>query len=151
MKKFAVIFFLAIVGNAFAQPTSGDISMELAESIDSVILAPAPQQPIDVILVKSFKEENATLLANYFGENVDFSILGKANFYSRSQAKQILQHFFAEHKTKNFEIIHKANAEKSQYFIGELLTVAGNKYRVTVNSKTVGKNKLINSLTIEEH
>ena len=132
---------------AFAQPTSGDITMD---KIDSATVAPSPlktQQTFENGLIDAFKTGNAERIAAYFGENVDLSILGKTNLYSSSQAQQILQHFFTDHAPSEFTVIHKGQARASQYFIGELTTANGI-YRVTINSKTEGNKKVINSLTI---
>lgn len=149
MKKI-VVFLLLLTGSiAFAQPTSGDISIIERASADSNLLALAPQQSFETILISSFKTGNATKIASYFGDNLDLSILGKANLYSKSQAQQILQHFFTENAPSNFEIIHKGKGKDTQYFIGELNTSDGNAYRVTINSKTLGSAKSIISLTIE--
>jgi hypothetical protein len=150
MKKLITVMLLSLGFMAFAQPTSGDITMD---KIDSATVAPSPlqtQQTFENGLIDAFKTGNAERIAAYFGENVDLSILGKTNLYSSSQAQQILQHFFTDHAPSEFTVIHKGQARASQYFIGELTTANGI-YRVTINSKTEGNKKVINSLTIAEN
>ncbi len=135
---------------AFAQPTSGDITMD---KIDSAIVAPSPvqtQQAFENGLIDALKTGNAERIAAYFGENVDLSILGKTNLYSSSQAQQILQHFFTDYIPSEFTVIHKGQERTSQYFIGELKTANGI-YRVTITGKTEGNKKVINSLSIAEN
>lgn len=151
MKKFLLIFLLVVGSTAMAQPTSGDITIETTDGMDTTLVAIAQLKPIDAVLTSSFTEGNSNLLATYFGENVDLSIAGKANLYSKSQAKQILQHFFTDNPPKSFNIIHKGKAEKTEYYIGEFVSNNGKEFRVTVNSKLVGKRNLINSLSIEEN
>lgn len=149
MKKIVTILLLLLGTGAFAQPTSGDIIMVELDSADTLMSLAVPQLTFEAVIIASFKKGNAAKIASYFGDNVDLSILGKANLYSKSQAQQILQHFFTEHKPKEFTIIHKGNGGASQYFIGELISIASDKYRVTINSKEeAGKNE-ITSLTIE--
>ena len=151
MKKLITVMLLSLGSMAFAQPTSGDISMDKIDS--AATAAPSPfqtQQTFENGLIEAFKTGNAERIAAYFGENVDLSILGKTNLYSSSQAQQILQHFFTDHSPNDFVVIHKGQAKASQYFIGELKTADGT-YRVTINSKTEGNLKVINSLTVAEN
>ncbi|MFT5820440.1 MAG: hypothetical protein ACI8ZM_001682 [Crocinitomix sp.] len=149
MKKFVAILLLLIGSGAFAQPTSGDIIMVELDSTDTLMAFAAPQPTIEEVIINAFKTGSATTIATYFGDNVDLSILGKANLYSKSQAEQVLQHFFTDHAPKTFSIMHKGTAKSSQYFIGELVSVATKKYRVTINSKAEGGKNSITSLTIE--
>lgn len=151
MRKIVIIMLLLAGSAVYAQPTSGDIIMLDAEPLEREPTVEQAQQSFESILVTAFKTGNATKIATYFGDNVDLSILGTANLYSKSQAQQILQHFFTTNKPQDFKIIHKGNAKSSQYFIGELTSVKGGKYRVTLNSKAEGSKKTITSLTIEEN
>jgi hypothetical protein len=104
------------------------------------------QQSFESMMVAAFKVGNAEKIATYFSDNVDLSIDGKEDLYSKSQAEQILKTFFLTHKPKDFSIIHKGKSGQSEYFIGELS--AEKVYRVTINSKAVGGMKRITSLTI---
>ena len=149
MKKIVVILLILTGPTAFAQPTSGDISIEKNDTSDTTLLAYAPLQSFETVLLTAFKTGNAAKIASYFGDNVDLSILGKANLYSKSQAQQILQHFFTENTPSTFEIIHKGKGKDSQYFIGELVSADDKAFRVTIHSKTTGSAKSIISLTIE--
>jgi hypothetical protein len=149
MKKFVAILLLLAGTGAFAQPTSGDIIMVELDSADTLLTYAAPAPTFEEAIITAFKTGNAAKIASYFGDNVDLSILGKANLYSKSQAQQILQRFFTEHKPKEFTIIHKGNGGSSKYFIGELISTAASKYRVTLNSKAEGSKSEITSLTIE--
>jgi hypothetical protein len=151
MKKIVAILLLLVGSGAFAQPTSGDIIMVELDSADTLLAYAAPKPSIESVIISAFKTGDATAIATYFGDNVDLSILGKANLYSKSQAQQVLQRFFTEHAPKTFAIMHKGKAKSSQYFIGELVSVAGTNYRVTINSKAEGVASSITSLTIESN
>lgn len=151
MKNLITVMLLSLGSFAFAQPTSGDISMEKIDS--AATTSPSPlqtQQTFENGLIEAFKTGSAEKIATYFGENVDLSILGKTNLYSSSQAQQILQHFFTDHVPTEFSVIHKGQAKTNQYLIGELTTANG-VYRITINSKAEGNRKVINSLTIAEN
>lgn len=135
---------------SFAQPTSGDIILVELDSAEALPELAAPQQAFEPSIIAAFKAGNAKKIALYFGDNVDLSILGKANLYSKSQAEQILQHFFSEHKPADFKIIHKGGEKSSKYYIGQLTAMNGDKFRVTLNNKS-GTGSTITSLTIEEN
>ena len=126
-----------------AEPTGDDI---LSEKIERATTALQQQQPFETSMVNAFKEGDAAKIARFFIDNVDLSIDGKEDLYSRSQAEQILKNFFAEHKPKDFKIIHKGTSGQSEYFIGEL--TADKTFKVTLNSKNVGGVQKITSLTI---
>lgn len=154
MKKylFILLFFTGIT--ALAQPTSGDIYLPDTDTTEVAEREPTPeaaQQSFESVLVTAFKSGNAQRISTYFGENVDLSILGKENLYSKSQAQQVLQHFFTEHKPADFKVIHKEKAKSSEYFIGVLTSEKGESHRVTINSKQEGAKKGITSLAIEEN
>ena len=104
------------------------------------------QQSFETVMVSAFKSGNAEKIASYFSDNVDLSIEGKEDLYSKSQAEQILKTFFASHHPSDFKIIHKGTSGVSEYFIGELS--ADKNYKVTLNSKTIAGSKRITSLTI---
>ncbi len=149
MRKVLLMCFLLTGGLAFSQPESGDIFMPAIESIKRPATTEQAQPSFESVLVSGFKTGNALKVAYYFGDNVDLSIAGKSNLYSKSQAQQILKTFFAENEAEEFKIIHKKSTEAGQYFIGELITLSKSKFRVTVNSKMHEGKKMITALTIE--
>jgi hypothetical protein len=149
MKKIIVILLLTLANVTFAQPVSGDIEMI---EIDSLSATPSPiqtQQSFEVNITTGFKTNVASKIALYFGENIELSLLGKTNLYSKSQAEQVLQHFFVDHKTKEFTVLHKGTSQASQYMICELITTEGTKYRVTITTKTEGAKLTMTSLRID--
>lgn len=152
-KTLVILLFTGLGLNTFAQPTSGDPIMAEPADKDTVLMLPTLQktvQSFESIVNQAFTTGNASILAKYFGENVDFSVLGKANVYSKSQAEQVLQHFFTANKPNDFKIIHQGDSTDAQYFIGEMSSVKGAKFRITLNSKTLSGSKTITSLTIED-
>jgi len=151
MKKILLFLCVLTSGFAFSQPTDGDIFMPEANVIERPATIAQAQPSFESVIVSGFKTGNALKIALYFGDNVDLSITGKANLYSKSQAQQILKTFFTENKSDQFKIIHKKNTDSGEYFIGELTTTAKKSFRVTINSKMNKGKKTITSLTIEEN
>jgi hypothetical protein len=96
-------------------------------------------------LLTGFKTGNAPVISAYFSQNVDISLLGKDNLYSKSQAEQVLKTFFSEHKPSNFVINHEGQSSNAKYYIGTLSTFKGT-FRITINTKS----NLIARLTIEK-
>ncbi len=154
MKNIITFIALTAGGFVFAQPTSGDPIMPETKN-DTTLVADVPlEQPkltLEASITFGFSKGDASKLVDYFGENIDISILGKANLYSKPQAEQVLQRFFAENPPVKFTIIHKGGGKKSaKYFIGELVDKAGKTYRVTVNSKVEGQGDIIVLLSVEK-
>ena len=127
---------------AFAQPSEPGFEDLQAERSTRAATALQQQQSFENSMVNAFKEGSADKIARYFIDNVDLSIDGKEDLYSKSQAEQILKNFFVAHKPKDF----KGTSGQSEYFIGEL--IADKEFKVTLNSKNVSGVKKITSLTI---
>ncbi len=149
MKNYVLFIALLINGMAFAQPAEPEFAHVEYDPIVREETSLLQQVSFESKMVAAFKAGNADKIASHFSENVDLSIDGKEDLYSKSQAEQILKTFFATHKPNDFKIVHKGKSGQSEYFIGELS--ASKVYRVTINSKTNGGSKKITSLTIEEN
>ena len=122
---------------------------EETDTLDLVMEVSQTEEAFESAINSAFSTGNASKIAVYFGENIDLTLLGKENLYSRSQAEQVLHHFFADHPPKAFNIVHKGNAKTSQYFIGQFTSKNGKSFRVTLNSKTAGGKRIITALTGE--
>lgn len=146
MKNYFVLIALFAGSVAYAQPAEPEFTEVANEPIERQATRLQQQQTFEGMMVSAFKAGNAEKIAAFFSDNVDLSIDGKEDLYSKSQAEQILKTFFAAHNPKEFKIIHKGKSGQSEYFIGELTAEKG--YKVTLNSKAVGGAKKITSLTI---
>ena len=149
MKNYFLLIALLANGFAFAQPSEPEFTVVEFDPIVREETSLLQQVSFESKMVAAFKTGNSDKIASHFSENVDLSIEGKEDLYSRSQAEQILKTFFLTHRPKDFKIIHKGKSGQSEYFIGELS--AEEVYRVTINSKTAGGDKKITSLTIEKN
>jgi hypothetical protein len=100
----------------------------------------------------NFATGNTTILSTSFGNNVNCDILGKCNFYSRSQLTVIFKDFFANHKPKEFEIRHQKIEKNGRiYLIGMYTTQADEVFRVTIYAKQENENETyINQIKIEK-
>ena len=85
-------------------------------------------------VIAAFKTGSASQVARYFDANVEISLPGKSNTYSKSQAELVLQDFFSLNPIKGFEVIHKGGNAGSEYCIGTLQTRNGN-FRTTLYMK----------------
>ena len=85
---------------------------------------------------ETFLSGNASALSENFGNNVSCNILGKENFYSRSQSIIVFKDFFATYKPKDFEIrYHKAEKNGRVYLIGTYTSQGGDIFRITIFAK----------------
>jgi hypothetical protein len=74
-----------------------------------------------------------TTLSQLMDTEVELSLPGKEDFYSRDQARQLLSEFFASNKPSGFSQVHQGSSKSddAEYCIGNLTTAQGS-YRVYV-------------------
>lgn len=149
MKKLLIVAIFCTGLSVLAQPKP-PTPIEEIEKLEAYTDTPDKQAPsFEATIIAAFKAGNAKKIALYFAENVDFSLLGKENLYSKSQAEHILKDFFTNHPPSDFKILHKGKSGQSDYMIGNL-TSNEKVYRVKLNTKTLGGVQFITSLSIEE-
>lgn len=102
--------------------------------------------PRDIAI--AFKVGSAEELARYFNNTIELIILDTEDVYSKIQAQQIIDNFFAEHYPKSFEFIHQGGKGESKFAIGKLVTFNGT-FRVTLLIKDKNEQPLIHQLRIE--
>src|SRR5690606_22461487 len=113
MKNCFVLLALLLGSVAFAQPSQPENEDLQAERAHRATTALQQQQPFESSMVNAFKAGDANKIARFFIDNVDLSIDGKEDLYSKSQAEQILKNFFTAHKPNDFKIIHKGTSGQS--------------------------------------
>lgn len=76
---------------------------------------------------------DATALGQYFANSVEIAIADDEGTYSKAQAVQIVQKFFAGTSPSGFSQVHQGNSKDngSKYCIGNLTTAKGT-YRVYI-------------------
>lgn len=125
MKKFCSLFvaaFLFVAANAQGDKSGGGAFVKFAT------LTTAHSGMDDVIT--ALRNGNANELVKYVDDNIEISLPGKSDSYSRSQALVILQDFFSNNGVKTFEVKFKGENGGSQYCVGTLQTRSGN-FRTT--------------------
>lgn len=99
-------------------------------------------------VISGIKAGNAATLAKYFDNNVEISLLGKTNNYSKDQGEAVLRDFFTSHPVKSFSVIHRGESGDSEFFIGKLVTANGT-FRTTVNLKQKGEKQILREIKFE--
>jgi hypothetical protein len=98
----------------------------------------------------ALKTGNAKALAGHFIANIDLTVPGNSDVYSKAQAEQILRKFFDEHVPNDLSIDHEGTSKMGdRYYIGKLATGKGD-YRVTFFLKKTGEGFQVKQLRIEE-
>jgi hypothetical protein len=94
---------------------------------------------------------NADALAVYFDNDVEISIADKEDIYDKTQAKQVINDFFAKNKPKAFNQVHQGQSKgkDTQYCIGEMPT-AGGKYRVYIYMKVNSDQYVIQEMRFDK-
>lgn len=100
-------------------------------------------------IISSLKSGNASVLSEYFNQNVELVVLDNDNVYSKSQAQQIVSGFFSNHSAENFTVIHQGGKEGAKYVIGNLTTSDGS-FRVYFLLKQNNGKDYIHQLRIEK-
>ncbi len=100
-------------------------------------------------VISSLGSGNASAVAGQMVANVDMTLPGTSDYYSKAQAEQILRKFFDQHPAKGLSIEHEGNSQGGDsYYIGTLHTASGD-FRVTFFLKKVGASFQVKQLRIE--
>jgi hypothetical protein len=113
----------------------------------SIIPYQDPKIPAE--LIRSFETGNSKVLAQHFNQNIEMSILGIQNFYSKAQAQQIIAKFFNANLPESFTVLSKVEEKDAINVIG-LLKTKNENFRVYLLLKESDKKKFIHLLKIEK-
>lgn len=104
--------------------------------------------PIDKV-ADLIRQGNAPELSKMFAPNVEMTILGEENVYSRDQSEVILEKFFNQNKPLTVKILHKVNSNPN-YLFGVLnLTTDKGTFRVSYTLKDTNGSQRLIELRIE--
>lgn len=99
----------------------------------------------------AIRSGDAKLVAKYFSNNIDLTILNQEEVYSKAQAELVLKDFFLKNTPKSFSLIHQGlSKEGSKYGIGSLVTTQGTTYRVYMFIKQTANAEFIQELRFEK-
>lgn len=114
--------------------------------IPNMVLA----DPLDNV-ANLVKQGNTKELAKLFAASVDMNIMDDENTYSRGQAVQLLDRFFAKNKPQSIKLLHKINSRASFHLGVYILTTADKQeYRIAFTLKEEGGTMSIIEFRIED-
>jgi hypothetical protein len=131
MKKYAVKLGIMMAGLAFFIGTTdvyaqGDIINEVKEAI---------------------KTGSSKEMAQYLHPQVDVTINGEMENYSKTQAEYVLREFFKEHPPTSFTIVHQGASKGGlPYAIGQYIS-ENSTYRVWMRIKNLESKYLIHEIS----
>jgi hypothetical protein len=97
-------------------------------------------------VINALRMGNANELSRYVDDNIEISLPGKSNSYSKSQGVMVLQDFFSSNGVKGFEVLHRGENAGGQFCVGMLKTRTGN-YRTTFFIKTRNGKQLVKDIS----
>lgn len=102
-------------------------------------------------ITKAIGAGDAELLAKYFDESLEISILDNEKTYNKAQALEVVKSFFNSHKPKTFNAVHNGTSRGSsdQYCIGNLASGSGN-FRVYIYLKANSGAMVIRELRFDK-
>jgi Na+-transporting NADH:ubiquinone oxidoreductase subunit NqrC len=104
--------------------------------------------PIDKIAALIGKGDTHEI-ANFFAPNIELTLMDEANTYSKAQAEQILDKFFAQNKPVSCKMLHKVNSSASYRFGVVIINTDKDTYRVAFTLKGADNNIQLIELRIE--
>ena len=99
-------------------------------------------------VVRAMQTGNSAEVAKYFDDNVDLSMPGKSDNYSKAQAQAILKDFFSNNGAKGFVLKHKGDSPGGEFCSGTLQTNAGN-FRTNIFMKIKGNNEVVREMQFQ--
>ncbi len=123
IKIAGLVFLMGISYGGFAQ---GDIINQVKEAI---------------------KTGSSKEIAQYLHPQVDLTINGEMNNYSKTQAEFVLREFFRENPPSSFTIVHQGASKGGlPYAIGQYLS-NGSTYRVWMRIKNLENQYLVHEIS----
>jgi hypothetical protein len=104
--------------------------------------------PIDKV-AELIRQGNAPELSKIFAPNVEITILGEENVYSKDQSEIILDKFFSQNKPLAVQILHKVNSNPNYLFAVLTLTTDKGPFRVSYTLKGTNGSQQLIELRIE--
>lgn len=110
---------------------------------------PLSAQTVPDELSNAMKAGQAAMLAKYFHESLELTVLDKDYVASKNQATRIMENFFKEHPPTGFSISFEGTKENSKYAIGNLSTSEGN-FRINIFFMNKDDKRLVYYMSIEK-
>lgn len=97
----------------------------------------------------ALETSNATALSGHFASSVELTLGDKEGFFSKNQAREMVNDFFAKNQPARFAQKHQSETGVSKCMIGQYIARAA-QYRLTVIFKHEGNVDLIKTLKFEQ-
>jgi Domain of unknown function (DUF4783) len=119
----------------------------LAFAAQPVVGGPANMEAIS----RALSAGDADALGKYFADELEVSIMGKAQNCSKSKATELVRGFFSSNRPEGFNAVHQGNSRggSDQYCIGNLNAAGGN-FRVYLYFKTINGTAVIQEIRFEK-
>ena len=101
-------------------------------------------------VINALKAGNAQELSKFIDDNIEISLPGKSENYSRAQAVMVLKDFFSNNGVTGFDVQFKGENGGGQYCIGNLKTRSG-AYRTTVFMKAKENKQVIKTIMFKSN
>jgi hypothetical protein len=108
----------------------------------------SPGDPIDRV-AELIKQGNIHELSKLFASNIEVTILGDENVYSKDQAELILDKFFDQNKPQTVRMLHKINSNPNYRFGVIIVNTDKGPYRIAYTLKGTGGDLTMIELRIE--
>lgn len=96
---------------------------------------------------EAIKTGSSKEIAQYLHPQVDLTINGEMNNYSKTQAEYVLREFFRENPPSSFTIVHQGSSKGGlPYAIGQYLS-NGSTYRVWMRIKDLDSQYLVHEIS----
>jgi hypothetical protein len=99
-------------------------------------------------IMGAISKGDATGISRHFDQIVEMTVSEKSYSYSRTQAQMVLKEFFSNRQVRQFRMMHKANSDDAEYYVGLLSTSRGD-FRTTVRVRYRSGKRLIQELRFE--
>jgi hypothetical protein len=119
---FAGLFFILVSSRLFAQ---SDIINQVKETI---------------------KAGSAKELSKYLNQNVDVTLEGNLQSYSKTQAEFVLRDFFKQHPPNEVNIIHQGSSKGGQPFAILQYKSGTEIYRLFMKIKSAGNSQFLDDI-----
>lgn len=108
------------------------------------------QEDLLKAIKSGFKSGQTTEIVPYLNQRTEIAFEGEKQVYDKNKAEQVIAGFFAQNKSKDFQVLHQgASKEGLKFYIGELNTNNGT-FRVLVYLKNNGGKSLIENIDISK-
>jgi hypothetical protein len=110
---------------------------------------PKAAEPIDRT-ASLLKQGNLTEFYKSLSANLELTVLGQENLYSKDQSEVILNNFFSKNQPTDVKIIHRVDSNPNMLFAVYILATKNGNYRTSISFRNNNGAYEISELRIED-